>query len=157
MDATMSTPRWTTKLIDPRALDTFSGIDHQTKVLLDSDPETIKAQPHPTVIWELSKSDALPPNERTFRRLAVQANGLVAVGFETTGVTLTLMTYLVLSHPQVHQKLLEELKEAIPDLSKIPGVSVLEKLPYLFAVVKESLRHVCSNYSYERKSFHLLS
>ena len=49
------------------------------------------------------------------------------------------MTYLVLSHPQVHQKLLEELEEAIPDPSKIPGALVLEKLPYLFAVVKESL------------------
>ena len=149
MDAIMSMPRWMTKLINPRALevvDLFSDIDHQTKVLLDSDPEAIKAQPHPTVIWELSKSNALPPSEKTFKRLAVEANGLVAAGFETTGATLTLMTYLVLSHPQVHQKLLEELEEAIPDPSKIPGALVLEKLPYLFAVVKESLRYVCSNY-----------
>ena len=62
----------------------FSDIDHQTKVLLNSDPETIEAQPHPTVTWELSKSDALPPNERIFKRLAVEANGLVAARFETT-------------------------------------------------------------------------
>lgn len=150
MDAIMSMPRWITKLINPRALevvDMFSDIDHQTKVLLDSDPETIKAQPHPTVIWELSKSDALPPSEKTFKRLAVEANGLVAAGFETTGATLTLMTYLVLSHPQVHQKLLKELEEAIPDPSKIPGALVLEKLPYFFAVVKESLRVSVGAYS----------
>jgi cytochrome P450 len=52
------------------------------------------------------------------------------------------MTYLVLSHPKVYKKLLAELEQAIPDLNNIPGVLVLEKLPYLYAVVKESLRYV---------------
>ncbi|KAF2494400.1 putative cytochrome P450 [Lophium mytilinum] len=150
IDVIMSMPRWMTKLTDPRALevvDMFAEIDHQTEVLLNSDPKTIEAQPQPTVIWELSKSDALPPQEKTLKRLAVEANSLIAAGFETTGGTLTLMTYLVLSHPKVHQTLLAELERAIPDPSKIPGYLVLERLPYLFAVVKESLRVSVGAYS----------
>jgi cytochrome P450 len=42
----------------------------------------------------------------------------------------------------VHQQLYKELKAAIPDLSpeSFPSLAVLEKLPYLSAVVQESLR-----------------
>ncbi|OCK73084.1 cytochrome P450 [Lepidopterella palustris CBS 459.81] len=150
MDLIMSTPRWITQMTDPRALevvDLFSYIDRQVKIVLDSDPEKIEAQAQPPVVWELSKSDVLPASEKTFKRLAVEANGMVAAGFETTGGTLTMITYLLLTHQHVFQKLLEELEEAIPDPDNIPNVLVLEKLPYLFAVVKESLRITVGAYS----------
>lgn len=146
LDAFMSMPRWLTALTNPKALeivDLFSNVDEQTKILLSSDPDEIKSKPHPTVIWELSKTELLPPSEKTFPRLAVEANGLLAAGFETTGSVLSLTTYLILAHEDTHRRLLAELTEAIPDPNKIPPFQQLERLPYLTAVVKEGLRYNC--------------
>ena len=50
------------------------------------------------------------------------------------------MTYLVLEHNDIHERLKSELGDAIPDENAIPSWQVLEKLPLLSAVVKESLR-----------------
>lgn len=143
MDAIMALPRWLTAATNPQALevvDLFANVDEQTRILLETDEEEIKAKPHPTVLWELARSDALPPSEKTFQRLAVEANGLLAAGFETTGGILTYATYLVLAHPEAHRKLVAELEKAIPDPNQIPSSADLEKLPYLFGAVKESLR-----------------
>lgn len=143
MDAIMALPRWLTAATNPQALevvDMFAEVDQETKALLETDPKAIAAKPHPTVLWELAKSDALPPGEKTFERLAVEANGLLAAGFETTGGVLTYATYLVLAHPEAHRKLLAELEQAIPDPNQILNSAELEKLPYLFGVVKETLR-----------------
>lgn len=50
------------------------------------------------------------------------------------------MTYLVLENNDVHERLMRELADAIPDESDIPSWQILEKLPLLSGVVKESLR-----------------
>jgi hypothetical protein len=50
------------------------------------------------------------------------------------------MTYLVLEHNEVHERLKRELRDAIPDENAVPSWQVLEKLPLLSGVVKESLR-----------------
>lgn len=143
MDAFMAMPRWFTALTNPKALevvDLFSDVDEQTKILLSSDPEQIESKPYQIVIWELSKSAMLPASEKTFSRLAVEANGLLAAGFETTGAVLTHTTYHILANPEVHRKLSAELAEAIPNSDHIPDFRQLEQLPYLRAVVKEGLR-----------------
>ncbi|EED14691.1 cytochrome P450, putative [Talaromyces stipitatus ATCC 10500] len=150
MDAFMAMPRWFTALTNPKALevvDLFSDVDEQTKILLSSDLKQIESKPYPIVVWGLSKSDLLPASEKTFTRLAVEANGLLAAGFETTGAVLTHTTYHILANPEVHRKLLAELAEAIPDLDHIPGFQQLEQLSYLRAVVKEGLRLAVGAYS----------
>lgn len=143
LDAFMAMPRWFTALTNPKALevvDLFSKVDEQTKILLSSDPKQIESKPYPIVISELSKSNMLPAREKTFTRLAVEANGLLAAGFETTGAVLTHTTYHILADPAVHNQLSAELTEAIPNPDRIPGFQQLEQLPYLRAVVKEGLR-----------------
>lgn len=52
------------------------------------------------------------------------------------------MTYLIIEHPDIHEELKKELAEAIPDPENIPSWQVLEKIPLLSSVVKESLRLV---------------
>ncbi|KAF2842833.1 putative cytochrome P450 [Patellaria atrata CBS 101060] len=139
----MAMPRWFTALTNPLALnvvDMFKYIDDQTEKALRSSPEKIKQKGRPVAVYDVAQSDNLPSQEKTFERLAVEANGLVAAGFETTAATLSTATYFVLANPQVHAKLVEELQERIPDLNEIPLYSTLEKFPYLWAVVKESLR-----------------
>lgn len=143
MDAIMAMPRWFTAMTNPKALevvDLFSDVDEQTKMLLSSDPKQVESKPYPIVIWELSKSCLLPDSEKSFARLAVEANGLLAAGFETTGAVLTHTTYHILANPDVHHRLSAELAEAIPSADHIPGFQQLEQLPYLRAVVKEGLR-----------------
>ncbi len=82
--------------------------------ILDTDPAVYNARPYPTVLWEVAQSPLLPPEEKTFKRLATDANSILAAGFETTGNVLTLMTYLILQHPEIHDRLKKELAEAIP-------------------------------------------
>ncbi|QKX57632.1 uncharacterized protein TRUGW13939_04750 [Talaromyces rugulosus] len=143
MDAFMAMPRWLTALVNPKALevvDLFASVDDQTKKLLSANPVEIESKRHPIVVWELSKTDALPPNEKTLDRLSVEANGLLAAGFETTGGVLSHVTYLILAHPDAHRKLFAELVDAIPHPTRIPSFQQLEKLPFLRGVVKEGLR-----------------
>lgn len=144
LDVLMSMPRWLTAITSPKALevaDLFKAIDNETERLLRSDPEKVESKEILPVIWETARNSTLPPQERTMKRMAVEANGLVAAGFETTGGTLTHITYLILSHPNVHRKLVEVLQNAIPHVKNMPGWLELEKIPYLYAVVKEGIRY----------------
>lgn len=144
MDIFMAMPRWLTALVSPKALevvDMKTATDEQTRRVLETDPEVYKARPYPTIMWGVANDPSLPPQEKSFERLAVEANSILAAGFETTGGVLSLMTFLVLDHPEIHKRLKEELEAAIPDPDTIPSWQVLEKLPLLSGVVKESLRY----------------
>lgn len=68
--------------------------------------------------------------------LGSQASALIVAGSGTTAVTLTYAVWAVLQHPAVQSKLEEEvagLPESFDD-------TILEKLPYLNAVLTETLR-----------------
>ncbi|KAF2403936.1 cytochrome P450 [Trichodelitschia bisporula] len=137
------TPRWLLKATNPKALEVLdmeTQTDAWTARLLATPEAEIKKRPQRTVLWEVAHSNALPAEERTFKRLAVDGNNILAAGFETTGNMLSHMMYGVLSQPAVHARLCKELENAIPDPESMPNSQVLEKLPYLNAVVKETLR-----------------
>lgn len=55
---------------------------------------------------------------------------------------MTVGTWYLMANPNMQSKLREELVQAIPEphSSELVGISCLENLPYLRAVVKESLR-----------------
>ena len=138
-------PRWALALVQPKALEVIDmqlATNKLTQEVLASDPERLKTRAQPTVLWEVAHSDALPPEEKSLKRISLEANNILAAGFETTGGTLTHLIYLVLAHPDVHAKLLMELEDAIPNPDKMPDYQTLEKLPYLWAVVKETLRYI---------------
>jgi cytochrome P450 len=61
-------------------------------------------------------------------------------GTDTTANALTLGTYRILANPAILSLLRAELDAAMPDISKFYAQAHLETLPYLRAVVKESLR-----------------
>lgn len=66
----------------------------------------------------------------------------VFAGSDTTSITLTATLFNIITRPDVLQKLRCELDEAAGrgDLSDVPSFSEAQKLPYLQAVLKESLR-----------------
>lgn len=143
MDIFQAMPRWLLAATNPGALEVIdmqNTTNKETKAMLESDPSAYNARPFPTVLWEVSRNPNLPAEEKTFKRLAVDANSMIAAGFETTANALTFMTYCVLENPRIHERLNMELADAIPDPAKIPSWQDLEKLTLLSAIVKESLR-----------------
>lgn len=88
----------------------------------------------------MSHNPKLPPSETSISRLTDEGVLFVVAGNETTGNTLSVITYHVLSNPAVLAALKAELRDAIMDPSVIPLWQDLEPLLYLSAVIKEGLR-----------------
>lgn len=68
--------------------------------------------------------------------LGAQASALIVAGSHTTAVTLTYAVWAILSHADVRSKLEEELSSVPENYTD----TLLEKLPYLKAVIMEALR-----------------
>ncbi|KAH0038946.1 cytochrome P450, partial [Aureobasidium melanogenum] len=67
----------------------------------------------------------------------------IHAGAETTAYTSAICMYLIISDRRVHDKLREELQSIMPATEtdwELPETSVLRKLPYLDACIKESAR-----------------
>lgn len=116
--------------------------DNLTREVLGMSPDEleVKRKERPVIIWDLAHCETLGAEEKTFSRVADEGNILLVGGFETTASMLVHLTYNVLADRQVHERLKKELESIIPDPDDIPSHRVLEKLPYLTAVIKETLR-----------------
>jgi len=108
---------------------------------VDERPIKAAGNTHPVIYETL-----LAPDEKKGTPLAVpelyhESLGLVFGATDTRSTTLVTGTYFLLQNPEKAEKLKKELKDACPTLSdSSPGLEALEKLPYLSAVCKESLR-----------------
>jgi cytochrome P450 len=97
---------------------------------------------HITIFEEYRNAIKLPPEEKTEFAIFQNSWSLVAAGIETTGYTLTTAHYHLLANPDCCRRLKQELASVWPDedLDSIPPWTTLEKLPYVKAVLHESLR-----------------
>lgn len=137
--------RWSTKI---------QGWRNQVEEIRNSkDPEFGKK----TIFHGLLNGN-LPDSEKTSDRLQQEANLLVVAGQDTTGecplffaftfsallrrlaITTAAIMYHLLANPEKLKKLKEELAVAIPDPQTTPDYGVMERLPYLSAVIQEGLR-----------------
>lgn len=96
---------------------------------------------HRTIFHELISSKSLPPQETTPSRLAQEGQILVQGGTLTTSWTISLAAFHLLNKPSTLRKLRDELFAALPSPDETVSLVQLEQLPYLRAVIKESLRH----------------
>ncbi|KAH8671569.1 cytochrome P450 [Xylariales sp. PMI_506] len=92
-----------------------------------------------TVFGSLLDSD-MPTREKSLVRLTDEASAVLGAGTETTSWTLSVITYHLLTKPEIRAKLARELNAAVPDPRSLPTWTTLEKLPYLGAVLQEGLR-----------------
>ncbi|KAK7049988.1 hypothetical protein VNI00_005419 [Paramarasmius palmivorus] len=76
----------------------------------------------------------------TKNQMIAEAVGLRIAGSDTVGNTCTTATRYLVRDDQTRRKLVEELVTAWPDKGNPMSLERLEKLPYLTAVIKESLR-----------------
>lgn len=74
------------------------------------------------------------------RKVVGEAFGIAGAAVETTGNVLTVCAFWVLRMREIQERLREELVGAFPDEERPMEYLVLEKLPYLTAVIKEGLR-----------------
>ncbi|OAQ57611.1 oxoglutarate/iron-dependent oxygenase [Pochonia chlamydosporia 170] len=118
----------------------------QVKALYDAPKADSDGGDLPTVFHEILYSK-LPEHEKAFRRLATDGGALVGAGTVTTAWAATTAVYYLVSNPDCLLQLKSEIADAIQTAAdagqdKECGLplSVLEKLPYLSAVIQEGLR-----------------
>ena len=93
----------------------------------------------PTVFGTILESD-LATWEKEPQRLADEAAGVIGAGTETTSWAMSVMTYHLLTQPNLLRKLRDELQQVVRDPKQLPAWTELENLPYLGAVIQEGLR-----------------
>lgn len=93
----------------------------------------------PTIFGSLLQSD-LDALDKEPQRLADEAAAVIGAGTETTSWALSVITYHLLTQPQLLAKLTDELQTVVKDPRHLPDWTTLEHLPYLGAVIQEGLR-----------------
>ena len=109
------------------------------RMLSETDGEKYEEKEHPTIFYEIIHSD-LPPSEKTPKRLEGEAAAVLGAGAVTTAWTLTVAMYHLTVNPEKMERLRAEIKEIMPDPHQPAKLQQLERLPYLTAVIMESLR-----------------
>jgi cytochrome P450 len=93
----------------------------------------------PTVFGTILESDVTALDKEP-QRLADEAAAVIGAGTETTSWAMSVITYHLLTKPELLTKLTQELQTVIEDPKQLPSWTALENLPYLGAVVQEGLR-----------------
>lgn len=93
------------------------------------------------VFRTLLQNDGLPPHEKIYDRISHEGITVLAAGAETGGSTLMMATYFILADKgNILKKLREEVGPLMSNGASRPSIAELEGLPWLTAVVKETLR-----------------
>ena len=145
----MTLPETVAQRLDP-ALGSYMRQKRKTreKVLqtVSSKEKESKREIQP-VFRGILDSPKLPPEEKAVPRLAQDAQMLLMAGTLTMASTLEHLIYWMVDNPDVLRKLKEELRTVMPsvdDVGKVP-ITTLESLPYMTAVIKESVRLIYGN------------
>ncbi|KAI0205605.1 cytochrome P450 [Astrocystis sublimbata] len=93
-----------------------------------------------SIFHHILNSD-MPESERSEERLTREAQVLLGGGTATTARTIAFASYYILSRPLMRSRLKDELREVMTGWpERVPTWAELEKIPFLQAIIKESLR-----------------
>lgn len=129
-------PRWLTKLINPAGIDVldfFNDIGVQTKSIVAeyNNKEKPKRNGKLNVIHQMLDSQDLPEKDKKIWRLALEVRTFVGAGTETTGNTLSNITYYLLVNPDKTKRLKNEIQAAQEKSATPLRYQDLQQLPYL--------------------------
>ncbi|KAF8075198.1 cytochrome P450 [Lyophyllum atratum] len=140
----LSVPEWTAAYLKPGTtgiLEQRQQMGAQIDKLL-KDPSSLDEIGHETIYHHLlnpqPENQRMPPITRSW--LLDEGLYMRFAGSDTVGNVCTVGTYYILTNLWVYSTLVKELQDAWPDMSSRIGYEALEKLPFLTAVIKESLR-----------------
>ncbi|KAL1723449.1 cytochrome P450 [Schizophyllum commune] len=108
-----------------------------------ANPRALDDAPHETIFHHIlpgsgadKRSAAFPTRDS----LLDEALSLQIAGSHTVAAACYVGCFHILNNEKIHQRLVAELKDAIPNVTDVVRFEVVEKLSYLTAVIKESLR-----------------
>ena len=92
------------------------------------------------IFESILSSPGLPAREKDLKRLTDEGAILLIAGSETPAKVLSLILFHLISNPRTLQRLRTELDGATASSANPLGLTQLEQLPYMTAVIKEGLR-----------------
>ncbi|KAL8719988.1 MAG: hypothetical protein Q9225_003080 [Loekoesia sp. 1 TL-2023] len=140
-----SMPTWVTKYTSPD----FYVVLKQRNYLLEQAKLISKQRENvdykemtlrPSLIRSLIDSDLLPEDQKHPARIKGEAGIAIGAGTLTTSHALKVATYHILANKHVFDNLMAQLRVAIPNLDSPPTFQQLERIPYLMAIMYETLR-----------------
>ncbi|KAE8421134.1 cytochrome P450 [Aspergillus pseudocaelatus] len=133
-------PLWLTALITPvvRYIDYMEQeVEHQMQYVYAKNKDGIKEN---GIFSHLMHNQKLPLKERALDRLTDDAKFLMFAGTDAPSQVLAITMFHVIRSPLVCRSLREELQDRTAHSQDELCLNMLEKLPYLTAVIKEGLR-----------------
>lgn len=136
-------PRWLVTKISTeggvRAFDWQMALKQQVETVVLTDKASSTSESGRSLLHGIMSSD-LPASDKTVERLWQEALTITGAGTETTGNTLDVITFHVLSNHDILHRLKQELAQAYPTSNDFTSYETVRKLPYLTACVNEGLR-----------------
>ncbi|CAG8919094.1 unnamed protein product [Penicillium salamii] len=108
----------------------------RTKRFLHGQSSELKNRP----IMEILSTSKMPEEMRGAARLNNEGFAMIIGGTETTARSLAIAAFRLMTNDSIKNKLREELRTVMPTPDSRPTWNQLEKLPYMSAVVWETLR-----------------
>ena len=104
------------------------------------------------ILDEMKNSNLSSDFSEEEKELVLVANAMVLffAGFDSTAVALSKLAHKLVLHPDVQEKVVEELNEVLVDGAEITP-EVVSKLKYMDQVISESMRHENILTNHERK------
>ncbi|KAG7008897.1 hypothetical protein G7Y79_00004g014810 [Physcia stellaris] len=137
-------PTWVTKYTSPEMYLVLQsqGVLLQQSIAISKqrDNPNYKETGRPSMMETFMNSPTLPESEKRPERIKAEAQIAIGAGTLTTAHALKAATYHILANPPIHEKLMAELITSIPDPGSPPTLRHLEQLPYLKAIMQETLR-----------------
>ncbi|RAH46232.1 cytochrome P450 [Aspergillus brunneoviolaceus CBS 621.78] len=137
-------PRWLAALQPSRAatydyLASIYALSAQSATPEAAAETDRKPTKHATIFAQLS-DPSIPASERTRARFQDEAVQFLLAGTETTSSILTYAAYILGSRKDYVERLRAELRTVLPTPTSTASWTELEKLPFLTAIITESLR-----------------
>jgi cytochrome P450 len=129
-----------TKDSNPQKLKNEIQTEFRTMLFDDNEEQIKNTENFIRDIWTLN-DPALTSLKESLNDIFGDANVALIAGIETTASTLQFAIKRLCAHPEIQQKLREEIKEKQKalSLSRLP-ITEIYQLPYLDSVIKETLR-----------------
>ncbi|RFU72711.1 cytochrome p450 [Trichoderma arundinaceum] len=113
---------------------------HLAEKTVEGDSKVKTSLERPPTLFHSIERSALPPHEKNAFRLQQEGTTMLFAGSETTARLLAHTMFHLLDNPYIVLNIRKELWEVMGDDKQIPDLKILEKLPWLTASIRESLR-----------------
>ena len=109
--------------------------------------EDVKSNDAKRTIFQEILDSKLPPEEKTERRLADEAQIVIGGGVETTAFALAIAAFHIIDKPRIYERLHADLVKAFPNRTTLE-LQPLEQMPYLKACIMVRQLLLYSNRTY---------